>query len=91
VEDERAQAQYDLASGDMKVVLPKLNKGQVFEDLDLLTKLLLPKREIKKTPLIEVLDRQEDFTGKEQPIEEGKKKEEKGYSSSRFLYRLLAY
>jgi hypothetical protein len=80
VEDERAKAQYDLASGDMKVVLPKLNKGQVFEDLDLLTKLLLPKLEIKKTPLIEDLDRQE-----------GKKKEEKGYSSSRFLYRLLAY
>ncbi|EAU88048.1 shq1 [Coprinopsis cinerea okayama7 len=54
VEDDASSAQYDPSSGYLTVTLTKEQKGQHFEDLDLLAKLLAP-RPSKTTPTIEVL------------------------------------
>ena len=43
VEDDETSARYDPSSGYLAVTLTKETKGQVFEDLDLLAKLLAPR------------------------------------------------
>ncbi|KAF7368746.1 SHQ1-domain-containing protein [Mycena venus] len=58
VEDEQSTANYDPSSGYLTVTLTKESKGQVFPDLDLLSKLLAP-RPSQQAPLIEVVG-QED-------------------------------
>ncbi|KAJ7171180.1 SHQ1 protein-domain-containing protein [Mycena filopes] len=58
LEDEESMAKYDPSSGYLTVALTKESKGQVFSDLDLLSKLLAP-RPSQHTPLIEVIG-QED-------------------------------
>ncbi|CAG8506979.1 901_t:CDS:2 [Ambispora leptoticha] len=63
VEDDRAEASYDISKGDINVKLGKENPGEYFPDLDLLTKLLArrentrdqEKRQFSKT-LIEVVE-----------------------------------
>lgn len=60
-EDDEASAQYDPSSGFLTVTLTKAVPGQHFEDLDLLAKLLAPRRTEAppEGPLIEVLDSQD--------------------------------
>ena len=57
MEDDEASAQYDPSSGFLTVTLTKAVPGQHFEDLDLLAKLLAPRRteQPPQGPLIEVL------------------------------------
>ncbi|KAJ7881388.1 SHQ1 protein-domain-containing protein [Mycena olivaceomarginata] len=59
VEDEQSTAKYDPSSGYLTVTLTKEVKGQVFPDLDLLSKLLAP-RPSQPAPLIEVIGQEED-------------------------------
>lgn len=56
-DDDDSSARYDPSTGALIVTLTKQNKGEVFEDLDLLAKLLAPRRTDPEqhTPLIEVL------------------------------------
>jgi protein SHQ1 len=49
VEDDDSSAKYDPASGYLTVTLTKENAGEVFNDLDLLAKLLSPRKTGKKT------------------------------------------
>ncbi|TCD62290.1 hypothetical protein EIP91_007086 [Steccherinum ochraceum] len=57
LEDDESSARYDPGSGYMTVTLTKAVKGQKFEDLDLLAKLLAPPPSTEpQGPLIEVLD-----------------------------------
>lgn len=58
LEDDESLAKYDPSSGYLTVNLTKETKCQVFEDLDLLAKLLAPRplEPQGKAPLIEVLD-----------------------------------
>lgn len=60
-DDDASSAQYDPSSGYLAVTLTKAVPGQDFKDLDLLTKLLAPRRSERADggPLIEVLDSQE--------------------------------
>ncbi|KAF9566264.1 SHQ1-domain-containing protein [Agrocybe pediades] len=53
-DDDNSSANYDPSSGYLTVCLIKVNKGEVFEDLDLLAKLLAP-RKAAQPPSIEVL------------------------------------
>ncbi|XP_067024259.1 protein SHQ1 homolog isoform X2 [Acropora muricata] len=55
IEDGRESASYDVDKGTFTVKLPKLNRGETFEGLDLLTTLLAPKRKAAapSKPLIE--------------------------------------
>lgn len=55
IEDGRESASYDVDKGTFTVKLPKLNPGETFEGLDLLTTLLAPKRKAAapSKPLIE--------------------------------------
>lgn len=55
LEDDSSSAQYDPSSGYLTVTLTKENRGEVFEDLDLLAKLLAPRKNTPVTPSIEVL------------------------------------
>lgn len=55
LEDEESSANYDPSSAMLTVTLTKENKGEVFEDLDLLAKLLAPRRTVETTPSIEVV------------------------------------
>ncbi|KDR81812.1 hypothetical protein GALMADRAFT_221678 [Galerina marginata CBS 339.88] len=55
LEDENSSAQYDPSSGTLTVTLTKENRGEVFEDLDLLAKLLAPRKTGQEPPSIEVL------------------------------------
>ena len=48
MEDDTAKATYDIDSEIMTVLVPKLNKGEVFTDLDCVTKLLTTEKERKK-------------------------------------------
>ncbi|KAJ3411944.1 Hsp90 cochaperone shq1 [Chytridiales sp. JEL 0842] len=48
VEDGRESAKYDVGKGEITVQLPKAVKGTEFEDLDLLTKLLMPNKNSSK-------------------------------------------
>jgi protein SHQ1 len=61
VEDDDSSANYDPTSGYLTVTLTKETKGEVFEDLDLLGKLLAPRPRVHKpSPLIEVLHSESD-------------------------------
>ncbi|KIM49444.1 hypothetical protein M413DRAFT_108537 [Hebeloma cylindrosporum] len=56
LEDEESSADYDPSIGNLTVTLTKENKGQIFDDLDLLAKLLAPRRSTQDpSPAIEVL------------------------------------
>ena len=59
LEDEESSARYDPSSGYLTVALTKAVKGQTFDDLDLLARLLAPpaSRE-SQGPLIEVVQSQ---------------------------------
>ncbi|KAJ3521375.1 hypothetical protein NMY22_g12345 [Coprinellus aureogranulatus] len=59
LEDDSASAKYDAGSGYLNITLTKEQKGQYFEDLDLLAKLLAPRPTTKTTPSIEVLSSEE--------------------------------
>ncbi|KAI0086332.1 SHQ1-domain-containing protein [Irpex rosettiformis] len=63
-DDEASSASYDPSSGYLTVSLTKAVRGQNFEDLDLLAKLLAPRKSerTEETPLIEVLDSQESVS-----------------------------
>lgn len=60
IDDERANAKFNLTTSSVDIILPKEVKGQVFPDLDLTAKLLARKDDlVSKThikPLIEELD-----------------------------------
>ena len=58
MEDDLSTAKYDPSSGYLTITLTKENKGQEFQDLDLLTKLLAP-RKTSVGPTIEVVSSQE--------------------------------
>lgn len=56
VENGRERAQFDHESGSLTCFIPKLNHGQHFADLDLLTTLLAPpRRDASTVPLVEVI------------------------------------
>ncbi|PPQ77600.1 hypothetical protein CVT25_011392 [Psilocybe cyanescens] len=55
LEDDSSSAQYDPSSGNLTITLTKENKGENFDDLDLLAKLLAPRKTVQETPSIEVL------------------------------------
>ncbi|KAI8576876.1 hypothetical protein K450DRAFT_254716 [Umbelopsis ramanniana AG] len=61
IEDEKSTANYDIATGIFTIMVTKETAGEHFEDLDLLTKLLARRGEVKpvkstpKKPLIEVI------------------------------------
>ncbi|KAF7378058.1 Protein shq1 [Mycena sanguinolenta] len=59
VEDDQSSANYDPSSGYLTITLTKESKGQVFPDLDLLSKLLAP-RPSQPAPLIEVVGQDDD-------------------------------
>lgn len=69
MDDERAKATYNVAEGDLTVVLPKETPGEDFPDLDMLTKLLVRKADLGekqiKRPLIEVISSGETLEGTE--------------------------
>eukprot|EP01064_Diplonema_japonicum_P003251 TRINITY_DN1211_c6_g1_i1.p1 TRINITY_DN1211_c6_g1~~TRINITY_DN1211_c6_g1_i1.p1 ORF type:complete len:521 (+),score=117.97 TRINITY_DN1211_c6_g1_i1:65-1627(+) len=48
MDDESGKASFDVEREEMKVLVPKKNKGEVFTDLDCLTKLLSTETERKK-------------------------------------------
>jgi protein SHQ1 len=56
LEDDNSSAHYDPASGYLTVQLTKETKGENFSDLDLLAKLLAPRRSTPLRPTIEVID-----------------------------------
>jgi protein SHQ1 len=55
-EDDESSAIYDPSSGTLLVKLTKKNHGEVFPDLDLLSKLLAPTPSRSDNPVIEVLE-----------------------------------
>lgn len=57
MEDDTSSANYDPSSGYLTIILTKQTKGQNFEDLDLLSKLLAP-RLSHQHPVIEVIGEQ---------------------------------
>ena len=63
-EDEASSARYDPSSGYLTVTLTKAVPGEHFEDLDLLSKLLAPRRSepAERGPLIEVLSSTENVS-----------------------------
>lgn len=85
IEDDDSSALYDPSSGYLTVTLSKQEKGEVFDDLDLLAKLLAPKPTTRTTPSIEVLsdedsdalntlvDRTEDLSIDDAELAEGMK------------------
>ena len=61
VEDDDSSANYDPTSGYLTVTLTKETKGEAFEDLDLLAKLLAPRPRVREhSPSIEVLHSESD-------------------------------
>ena len=61
MEDDDSSANYDPTSGYLTVTLTKETKGEVFDDLDLLAKLLAPRPRVHDyTPSIEVLHSDSD-------------------------------
>ncbi|CAG8753587.1 7855_t:CDS:2, partial [Acaulospora morrowiae] len=55
-DDERVKSSYDVSIGEIVIELPKETPGEEFPDLDLLTKLLAPRKsKILEKPLIEVV------------------------------------
>ena len=67
VEDDDSAAQYDPSSGYLAVKLTKEMKGQIFDDLDLLAKLLAPPPPVEG-PSIEVIEGDSDD---EEDVDEG--------------------
>ncbi|THH33920.1 hypothetical protein EUX98_g349 [Antrodiella citrinella] len=60
-EDDESSARYDPSSGYVTITLTKAVKGQQFNDLDLLAKLLAPPPStVPQGPLIEVIDSEEN-------------------------------
>lgn len=55
IEDDQSKAVYDPSAGQFNIKVSKETPGQVFNDLDLLSKLLARKGEPEKKPLIEVI------------------------------------
>ena len=56
LEDDQSSANYDPSSGTLTVTLTKEHPGEIFDDLDLLAKLLAPRCAADKvTPSIEVV------------------------------------
>ncbi|XP_070559764.1 protein SHQ1 homolog isoform X2 [Ptychodera flava] len=84
LEDGRESASYDTDTGYFVLKFPKVNAGENFEGLDMLTKLLAPKGQVSAAPpLIEVMeqrpgdDASESVRGDEQSEEfEGEEEEE---------------
>ncbi|CAG2161907.1 unnamed protein product [Oppiella nova] len=72
IEDGEEETDYDSKSGTFVVKISKLNKGEHFEGLDLLTKLLSNEsnKQITKKSLIEVIDGQEVNTESDFLIDE---------------------
>lgn len=68
LEDDSSSAKYEAASGYLRITLTKEQKGQHFEDLDLLAKLLAP-RPTKTTPTIEILSSVENSDGLSQKLD----------------------
>ncbi|KAJ1960307.1 hypothetical protein IWQ62_004278, partial [Dispira parvispora] len=64
VEDERSTANYDLGLGQLVLQLSKVNPGEHFPDLDLLSTLLATTKEqqVKAQPLIQVISDQTSST-----------------------------
>lgn len=67
VEDDKSKSSYDVDSGWLSMAVSKLNSGEYFDNLDMLTKLLTPKCSQISTPLcthIEVIksDSSEDLS-----------------------------
>lgn len=61
IEDGRENAKYNSDDGSFTVTVPKATEGEVFEGLDMLTKLLTPKGQTSAaSPLIQVLDSSEN-------------------------------
>src|SRR3954451_12124026 len=60
--DDHINASYDITAGEMNIKIPKETPGEEFPDLDLLTKLLAPKRinKVPEKPLIEVMGVSDD-------------------------------
>lgn len=57
LDDDRANASYDISSGFVHIKFPKETPGEVFPDLDLLTTLLVNQnKEPVKKPLIEEVE-----------------------------------
>ena len=59
VEDGTESAVYDVDSGKFEIKIPKAEKGEIFRDLNMLTKLMTPnsnEHTLKASALIEVLD-----------------------------------
>ncbi|XP_078342073.1 protein SHQ1 homolog [Oculina patagonica] len=71
VEDGRESASYDVDKGTFTIKLPKLHPGEPFEDLDLLTTLLAPKKKspLAVKPLIEVVGSDSKFEDNNQENE----------------------
>jgi protein SHQ1 len=62
LEDDKSSAKYDPRSAYLTVTLTKAVVGQVFDDLDLLAKLLAPRpSEPQPGPSIEVINSKENF------------------------------
>lgn len=55
IENGKESAQYDSDKGSFTIHIPKMNPGEYFEGLNLLTRLLAPTKRISTGPLIEVL------------------------------------
>ncbi|XP_022797386.1 protein SHQ1 homolog [Stylophora pistillata] len=58
IEDGRESASYDVEKGTFSIKLPKLHPGEIFENLDLLTTLLAPKKKasLNVKPLVEIVE-----------------------------------
>lgn len=68
-EDDDSSANYDPTSGYLTVTLTKEIKGDVFEDLDLLAKLLAPRPRLHQiSPSIEVLQSENDLVSNTQSL-----------------------
>ncbi|KAI0818917.1 SHQ1-domain-containing protein [Irpex lacteus] len=69
-DDDASSARYDASSGYLTVSLTKAVRGQNFEDLDLLAKLLAPRKSerTEQTPVIEVLDTQETVSEEDELV-----------------------
>jgi len=93
LEDDESSANYDPSMGNLTVTLTKANKGQFFDDLDLLAKLLAPRRSVQDpSPSIEVLSAEnrleEDLVAKTEALslERGEFAEGKPLKSRTSIY-----
>ncbi|XP_060078474.1 protein SHQ1 homolog [Ylistrum balloti] len=63
IEDGRESAKYNSDDGSFTIKIPKATEGEIFEGLDMLTKLLTPKGQTSAaSPLIQVLDSSTEAT-----------------------------